>query len=783
MKKALLAVFLAGTAFGAAGVQQTISQLGTSGNWVLAFNWTAGSNGSVPVTPAKLQGCCNGYFITQVETVPGTPSPTAGYSVRITDSAGVDALAGAAVNLGSTAQAFSALAPPIQGNFSLVLTGNSVANSQGTVFVFLSSTPILGFTGPLSVPANWVTMTNPPVFDVRTYGADPTGVADSTVAIQAAATAAEAVNGEILIPIGSFKVSSKITLCSNWQYSSVVGIGRGSIIAPTTSFPQTSSDPTAAVFNTDCGSSGQPVENIAGPSFRDFQIVFPQNFGVANRTLLAHWTGLNLNDTLDANVQNVAIVSAWDGISYKGTYASSAWQAYTGRSHFENLDISAYDIGISIDGSLDSNYFRAIHLWPFGNIGSNWLFNAGVVGIQVGRADDQKFEQGLCYLYQCFNFVAGADGTGSFTKISQWDFESWGINMDSSTFSGAGYHLVDVTNSSFSEGGSIVPYAIYFSRGLLAVHGGYISASVSATPVYIDNDFSGLTHITLDGMLLGGTVPFLVQASDVNTNELVISLMNNHVTPPGLSSFGSKFIDIRQAGGGSAQLIAIGNQFLAQVPGQYSTAISIAQDDLHVITGNNYNYVSATQGWKTSFPAGGLRGAYQDYTNNYVGFKINGLETLTDGTNIATESENGGNRYSDNYTVGGNWQWRYVSGCPSCAYTAKGYIDYLGNFSTAATVQSPAINFIASETGANNAIVGRFSSLILLSQQAVTGMQVQILLAHTLQAGANTFALGGGSAVAIKSHLNPANNIATGYPSGSVISLLYNGSVWLDMSQ
>jgi hypothetical protein len=88
------------------------------------------------------------------------------------------------------------------------------------------------------------------------------------------------------------------------------------------------------------------------------------------------------------------------------------------------------------------------------------------------------------------------------------------------------------------------------------------------------------------------------------------------------------------------------------------------------------------------------------------------------------------------------------------------------------------LNYIATESGSANAIAGSLTNANLYP-----GVCVQVQLAHTLQAGSNTFALNGGTALAIKSHLNPANNIANAYAATGVVSLCYNGSVWLDMGQ
>lgn len=92
-------------------------------------------------------------------------------------------------------------------------------------------------------------------------------------------------------------------------------------------------------------------------------------------------------------------------------------------------------------------------------------------------------------------------------------------------------------------------------------------------------------------------------------------------------------------------------------------------------------------------------------------------------------------------------------------------------------------NYIATENGANNAIAGTLTDSSGTNITLVAGVRVLIKLAHTLQAGANTFNLNGGGAVAIKSHLDVANDIATAYAVGSIVSLVYDGTQWQDLSQ
>jgi hypothetical protein len=92
-------------------------------------------------------------------------------------------------------------------------------------------------------------------------------------------------------------------------------------------------------------------------------------------------------------------------------------------------------------------------------------------------------------------------------------------------------------------------------------------------------------------------------------------------------------------------------------------------------------------------------------------------------------------------------------------------------------LQTIGFNYIATENGANNAIAGSLPSVPLTQ-----GMTVTMILQHSLQAGANTFAYNGTSPLAIVQHVNPANNLTVGYSIGASITLLYDGTRWQDLT-
>lgn len=107
-----------------------------------------------------------------------------------------------------------------------------------------------------------------------------------------------------------------------------------------------------------------------------------------------------------------------------------------------------------------------------------------------------------------------------------------------------------------------------------------------------------------------------------------------------------------------------------------------------------------------------------------------------------------------------------------------------GTFTTSGMqVQYSVSNYIGTETGANNAIAAALLDASGAAVPLAAGLKVTIKLAHTLQAGANTLALNGGTAKNIKSHYNTANNIATVYASGALFTATYDGTQWQDISQ
>jgi hypothetical protein len=142
VKRILGILALAASLHAAGTVQQSFSQIGTSGSYALQVNWTGdASNGTVPATAAVLGSIVQGYRVISVSVAPGSPAPSNNYSLTLTDFSGVDILSGSGAGLSSTTPSSisaSPSAPPIYGTLNINITATSVVNAKGLIMVYLA---------------------------------------------------------------------------------------------------------------------------------------------------------------------------------------------------------------------------------------------------------------------------------------------------------------------------------------------------------------------------------------------------------------------------------------------------------------------------------------------------------------------------------------------------------------------------------------------------------------------------------------------------------------------
>ena len=174
---------------------------------------------------------------------------------------------------------------------------------------------------------------------------------------------------------------------------------------------------------------------------------------------------------------------------------------------------------------------------------------------------------------------------------------------------------------------------------------------------------------------------------------------------------------------------------------------------------------------------------------------MNGSSTNDSDVGYSLWAKTPGTEWFSYNTALSQWQWwtggvqtmSLTGGAYPTLYTSylslTGYATMLGASMHSTATTSTDWNYIATESGASNAIVASLVDNPGANVPTAAGLCVKVKLGHTLQAGANTFALNGGTAVSIKSNRNSANNIAAVWAIGGIVPLCYDGTVWRDMTQ
>ena len=230
--------------------------------------------------------------------------------------------------------------------------------------------------------------------NVIDYGADPTGVMDSSAAINAAAAqiGANGYHKTVYLPTGSYLITQQITLTSP---QGLVGDTRGSsLLLVDQRFSPTAS---SVILLTTTGVPG-------GPVLRDFGINFAQpldqGFRSNFKTLAAGgtsgpggtgvaypWAVASASDNMRVQIVRVRISGAWDGIT-SNNHNTEFW--------LDDIEMGALDCGLSLgEGAagaiLDFNHIGAYHFWAFG-LGNTsqalWnVFSDGqTISMRVGTA-------------------------------------------------------------------------------------------------------------------------------------------------------------------------------------------------------------------------------------------------------------------------------------------------------------------------------------------------------------------------------------------------------------
>jgi len=321
-----------------------------------------------------------------------------------------------------------------------------------------------------------------------------------------------------------------------------------------------------------------------GPEFRDLWIKHAQPDTNVYANLIAYPPSVYMQGQPRVRFSRVRISNAKTCIDARGN---------SGGSNFIDCELSHYDYGIRLDGSVDTIKIINPHFWSFGNSGGNMTANqlqlyqlATNIAIDSGRCDDLKIISGLSICGLGMNFYQGAIGS-TFGSVSDWDFDSFnGIKMSAGD--------IRVSNSDFTHNVGAYQAVAWTGGHLTIVNPTMLLASSTTTSLSFNSSNSIPNRVSI----IGGRI-------DVGTNDQ--TLISETVTTGGLflDILGVQFSGLPQNSSPANPIVKInsghinfqGNTALDKGTGT-GNLIAITSDDYHIIKGNQF------MGWGASLPSG-----------------------------------------------------------------------------------------------------------------------------------------------------------------------------------
>ena len=245
------------------------------------------------------------------------------------------------------------------------------------------------------------------VVSVKDFGAVGDTLTDDTAAFQAAINTGKSV----YVPTGQYRLSNAVAFPTPGQR--IYGDGRTKSVFYIDNISYSFNMSAVGVF---VFTSGEP-----GPSIRDVGIIFEQPDTAVRANLLTYPPAIYAQSTPRFQLLNMKISRATTGIDMRGN---------SGGASIQGLEMSAFSLGINIDGSLDTVRIDSLQFWPFDLSGnqSSVFFDASNVGITCGRCDDLKISRSLFInggtQVNFFNGTFGPSTGPAFGAITDTDFDN-----------------------------------------------------------------------------------------------------------------------------------------------------------------------------------------------------------------------------------------------------------------------------------------------------------------------------------------------------------------------
>lgn len=395
--------------------------------------------------------------------------------------------------------------------------------------------------------------------NVKDFGAVGDGVTDDRAAIQAAIDTTL----RVYIPTGTYRLGSALGFYYAGQMISGDGRNKSVFLVDNLNYSFNMNDTAVLVFTV----------NEPGPTLRDLGIRFVQPV-TSNRNLLFPYPpAIYARAVPRFTIQNCRITQGMGGIDMR---------LNSGGATIDGLEMSCYNYGVQIDGSLDTVRIMRLQYWPFeiaGTANESIFFDTNNRGVVSGRCDDLKINSCL--------FINGgiqlelqttASGT-TFGAVTDTDFDNFASLSQTGGFMSA-------VACYFTVGSATYNPITLAGNGMLRVNSCELSAAVAVTNAFIQESGS-TSYLQVDNCTFrnsgpgGGFINQNAGTAIINGNQFVVGLNQSWINPL-----------VAVAGG---RMSFVNNRCTDKGSGA-GTLITVVSNNQHVITNN------ASVGWSYSFP-------------------------------------------------------------------------------------------------------------------------------------------------------------------------------------
>ncbi|WP_245258072.1 glycoside hydrolase family 55 protein [Rhodomicrobium vannielii] len=233
------------------------------------------------------------------------------------------------------------------------------------------------------------------------FGAQGDGISDDTAALRNALATAAPVD----LGCGRFRLTSGLSL---WP---------GQVLQGASS--RCSSIIVDHVFDR----SAPAVIDIRGPEpggeVRDLTISFAQPDAGERAVLLPYPPAIRAQATPRFKLSRLRVERARIGLDMRGN---------SGGATIDDLEISAFDRAVWIDGALDSVKISKLHVWPFGITQAQRAIYDDAVneGLRIARCDDLHLSDSIIFGLRKAAIFHRSDAGDAFGTISSVDFDHCG---------------------------------------------------------------------------------------------------------------------------------------------------------------------------------------------------------------------------------------------------------------------------------------------------------------------------------------------------------------------